>query len=189
MKLYGWHINLSGNSIPVYEAGMSPTVQKGTITKNECFCEGSVRDTGFDGWDYGEMVLYINTSHEMTPGMIDTRTSGIVFFGDYASNGTSWVKVNTLKRKVVNATVAYDKINNKIEDLPAGSYVWLSKDCSHGDSNLHYIQIDQFQKPGQSIYNYAAQGKDYGFIDLTGKSLTGNVKYWLNVGSIILRQA
>ena len=43
MASYGWMINLSGKSIPVYSvAGGGPSTTKiGNLTKNECFVEGT----------------------------------------------------------------------------------------------------------------------------------------------------
>ena len=42
MASYGWMINLTGSSIPVYEMGTQPTTRIGTITPNECFADGQI---------------------------------------------------------------------------------------------------------------------------------------------------
>lgn len=179
MKLYGWNINLSGNSIPVYEPGMSPDKQIGTITKNECFCEGSSPDSGFEGWDYGQMVLFLNASHEMTAGMIDARRiSGLESFADYASNGTSWVKVSTLERKLVNPTKSYYADGSDFKYLPAGSTVWLTSGCAHGTKNWNYIAVTSVQPAGDRVYNFSGNG----FINLTDFKDESTEK---NIGSML----
>lgn len=43
MATYGWMINLTGNTIPVYSEknGGPSTTTIGKLTKNECFIEGT----------------------------------------------------------------------------------------------------------------------------------------------------
>ncbi len=69
----------------------------------------------------GAPVFFLNSSHQMTFGLLADYENNLVDFTAYASNGTSWVSVNTLKRKVQYATVAYYADGSKCCDLPAGS--------------------------------------------------------------------
>ena len=137
MAVHGWMINLTGNSIPVYsmlDNGAASSTKIGTITKNECFVEGTNIGAGWEGID--APVIFINSSHTPTLGVVkDWDSNNLVDFSDYASNGTSWVAVNTLKRKVQYATVAYYADGSKCCDLAAGSYVWLTANCSRGYNN------------------------------------------------------
>ena len=173
----GWMINLTGSSIQIYSQGTTPTKKVGTLTKNECFAEGSEFGASWEGW--GMPVFFLNASHSNTFGMIATTETGLVDFADYASNGSSWVKVNTLKRKVQYATVAYYADGSKCCDLPAGSYVWLTQACTRGQRHPNYIAVTSVCPVGGTTRNFEGNG----FIDLT----YGN--RWVNVGSILLRQA
>ena len=100
MASYGWMINLSGKSIPVYSvAGGGPSTTKiGNLTKNECFVEGTFSANPWEGDD--APVFFLNSSHQMTFGLLADYENNLVDFTAYASNGTSWVSVNTLERKV-----------------------------------------------------------------------------------------
>lgn len=184
MAVHGWMVNLSGKSIPVYsmlDNGEASNTQIGTITKNECFVEGTNIGAGWEGIDVP--VIFINSSHTPTMGVvkedIDLDWDSLVDFSDYASNGTSWIAVNTLKRKVQYATVAYYADGSKCCNLPAGSYVWLTAGCSRGEKNKNYIAVSSVQTAAGKTYEFAGNG----FIDLT----YGN--RWVNVGSILLRKA
>lgn len=177
MAVRGWQINLTGSSIPVYPQATSQGSQIGTLTANECFAEGTAFGAGYEGW--GNPVVFVNSAHVMTYGAINNFSSGLVDFADYASNGTSWVRVSTLKRKVQYATVAYYADGSKCCDLPAGSYVWLTQNCTRGQNNPNYVAVTKVQTAAGKEYNFSGNG----FVDL----LYGG--RWVNVGSILLRQA
>lgn len=50
MGSYGWMVNLSGESLPVYSvAGGGPSKTKiGNITKNECFVDGTFSENPWE---------------------------------------------------------------------------------------------------------------------------------------------
>lgn len=100
-------------------------------------------------------------------------------FSEYASNGTSWVKVSTLERKVQYATVAYDRNGSKVCNLPVGSKVWLTSNATRGQNNPNYVAVTAVQPAGGDKITFSGNG----FIDL----MYGN--RWVNVGSILLRKA
>lgn len=141
MASYGWMINLTGASIPVYSVGNGgpSTTQIGNLTKNECFVDGTISENPWEG--DGMAVVFLNSSHAMTFGLIADYNSKLVDFTDYASNGTSWVSVNTLERKVQYATVAYYANGSKCCDLPAGSRVWLTQNGTAGQTHPNYIAV------------------------------------------------
>ncbi|MCM1056088.1 MAG: hypothetical protein NC517_00550 [Firmicutes bacterium] len=179
MASYGWMINLTGKTLPVYSEngsiGPSKT-QIGKITKNECFVDGNVSENPWEG--DGKPVIFLNTSHTMTWGLLANSESNLVNFSDYASDGTSWVSVNTLERKVQYATEAYYADGCFFCALPAGSRVWLTKNCGAGENQMNYIAVTSVQPAGDKKYTFAGNG----FIDLTYDSR------WVNVGSILLRK-
>lgn len=181
MNLYGWHINLSGSAIPVYRMSGYPSskVQIGKINNNECFVEGSVRNAPYEGDAFP--VHFVNSSKQMVQGVIESIPSNIVSFGDYASNGTSWSAVSTLKRKVQYATVAYYSDGSKCCDLPAGSYVWLTENCTRGDSNHNYVAVTKVTTSAGKTYTFS--DNNVGFVDLTYGSR------YVTVGNILLRKA
>lgn len=120
-------INFTGTLIPVYSIlsnGVASSTQVGTLTKNECFAEGSAFGAGWEGVDFP--VLFLNTIHNMTSSVIKNPTGNLIDFANYASNGTSGVSVSTLERKVQYATVAYYADGSKWCDLATGSRVWLT---------------------------------------------------------------
>lgn len=172
-----WKINLSGSVIPVYEQGEYPLVQVGKINKNECFCEGTVPGTGYEGDGYP--VVIVNSEHDMTPGYYPDYHDNMVDFVDYASNGKSWVAVDTLKRKVKYATRAYYADGSKCCSLAAGSYVWLTSNGTGGSKNPNYIAVTKVQTAAGKTYEFSGNG----FVDLTYGDR------WVNVGSILLRKA
>lgn len=175
MALRGWQINLSGASIPVYQMDVKKGAKIGNITANECFANGQASGSGYEGW--GDPVVFLNSSHQMTYGAIDYNNS-YVDFGNYASNGTSWVAVSTLKRKVQYETVAYYADGSTFRKLPAGSYVWLTKNCTRGENNPNYVAVTKVQI-GNEVFEFSGNG----FVDLTYGGR------WVNVGSILLRKA
>ena len=111
--------------------------------------------------------------------LLASYKNNLVDFTDYASNGTSWVRVSTLERKVQYATVAYYADGSKCCDLPAGSKVWLTQNGTAGQTNSNYIAVTSVQTAAGKKIDF----KGNGFIDLT----YGN--RWVNVGSILLRKA
>ena len=115
----------------------------------------------------------------MTFGLLADYENNLVDFTDYASNGTSWVPVSTLERKVQYATVAYFADGSKRCDLPAGSKVWLASNGTAGATHSNYIAVTSVQTASGKKYDFDGNG----FIDLT----YGN--RWINVGSILLRKA
>lgn len=179
MASYGWMINLTGASIPVYSVGNGgpSTTQIGNLTKNECFVDGTISENPWEG--DGMAVVFLNSSHAMTFGLIADYNSKLVDFTDYASNGTSWVSVNTLERKVQYATVAYYANGSKCCDLPAGSRVWLTQNGTAGQTHPNYIAVTSVETASGKKYNFSGNG----FIDLTYNNR------WVNVGSILLRKA
>jgi hypothetical protein len=184
MSVSGWMINLSGTEIPVYKmgnAGSCTSTKIGKITKRECFVEGTVPGTGGEGNDIPAVILDANHKMQMgvAPVSLASTFGQCVNFADYASNGTAWVKVSTRKRKVQYATRAYYADGSKCCDLPAGSYVWLTANCTRGQSNMNYCAVEKVQTAAGKTYTF--QG--CGFIDLTYGGR------WVNVGSILLRKA
>lgn len=182
MAVSGWQINLSGKAIPVYEMndnGSASSKKVATITKNECYVQGTYPGTGWEGVDNPAIVL--DPSHNMVLGVFtdDYYSSKLEDFADYASNGSSWVKVDTLKRKVQYATVAYYADGSKCCNLPAGSYVWLDRNCTRGENNSNYCAVTQVQTASGKVYKFDGNG----FIDLTYGGR------WVNISSILLRKA
>lgn len=176
----GWGINLSGSSISIYggSAGWTQQGSKiGTLTANECFAEGSAFGSG-SGWEgWGTPIYFKNSSGAFVQGAIGS-TSGLQSFGEYASNGTSWNSVSTLKRLVKYATNAYHNNGDFCKALPANSYVWLTSSCTRGQKNPNYIAVTKIQPLGEAEFSF----KDNGFVDLVNDK-------WINVGSILLRKA
>lgn len=179
MNYNGWMINLSGSSVPVYEQDVSLKKKIATITKNECFTEWHPNDTNWEGG--GRPVFLLNSSHNYTYGMIDYSLNNFGDFCDYASDGSSWIKVSTTKRKLVSETKLYYKDGHLACSLPKGTYVWIDPECTSGYSHPNYISVTKVQTPAGVVYNFSDSS---GFIDLIPTSNT-----WLNVGSIILRKA
>lgn len=173
-----WKVNLSGSALPIYSvSGSGPsTTQIGTLTKNECFVDGSISSNPWEG--DGAPVIFLNSSHVMTFGLLANYVNNLVDFTAYASNGTSWVAVNTLERKVAYATYAYDKSGKQVGAVPAGYRVWLTSSGTAGDSNHNYIAVSKITDSSGNVVLSGAE-----FIDLT----YGN--RWINVGSILLRKA
>ncbi len=178
MRKNRWYINLSGTTIPVY-GGSNDFIQRGeqigTISNNECFVYGGDYYTGWEGW--GTPVHFINANHQMEMGAVDSLPANIVFFGDYASNGSSWIAQSALLRKVAYATQFYDSYGVPGDALPAGSYVTLDSTCVRGATHPNFIAVS----------GYRVAGKDYtyqdGFIDLTANN------HWLNPASIVIRKS
>lgn len=179
MALHGWQVNLTGKEIIVYDDSknfMQKGNQCGKLTKNECFSEGSVVGAPWEG--DGSPVIFKNTSGNMIQGAV-YDDYGNYDFANYASNGTSWVAVNDLKRKVVYTTRAYYADGSGDILLEPGSYVWLTQNCTRGQKNPNYVAVTKVQKANGSTITFTGNG----FVDLT----FGN--RWLNVGSILLRKA
>lgn len=179
MASYGWMINLTGATIPVYSvgAGGPSTTQIGKLTKNECFVDGTISQNPWEG--DGQPVVFLNSSHEMTFGLLSDYDGELVDFTAYASNGTSWVEVNSLERKVQYDTVAYYADGSKCCDLATGSRVWLTQNGTAGQDNSNYIAVTSVETATGKKYNFSGNG----FIDLTYNNR------WVNVGSILLRKA
>lgn len=179
MGVSGWQINLSGKAYPVYKmqgAGQASATKIATVTKNECFVEGTVPGTGWEGVDCP--VVVCDPNHNMVMGVTKEYIPEYKL-SDYASNGTSWVKVSTKVRKVVKPTVAYYASGEKCCDLPVGSKVTLGNNCTRGLNNKNFCAVTSVTTAAGKTYNF----QDHGFIDLTyGGS-------WLNVGSILIRKA
>lgn len=179
MALQGWQINLTGKEIIVYD-GSKLFTQKGNqcgkLTKNECFTEGTAFGAGWEG--VGSPVIFKNGSGIMTQGAV-FDDFGTYNFANYASNGTSWVAVNTLERKVEYTTRAYYADGTGDILLNAGSRVWLTQNCTRGQNNPNYVAVTKVKKSDGTIIVFDGNG----FVDLT----YGN--RWLNVGSILLRKA
>lgn len=174
MAHYGWMINLTGAAIPVYsvDGGGPSTTKIGTITKNECFIDGTYSANPWEG--EGTPVFFFNKDHVATFGLFDDYSGNLAEFADYASNGTSWIKVNTLERKVQYDTSAYNQRGDFLCKVPAGTPVELTRNCTAGDNCPNYIAVTSIA------------GKTYDghvFIDLTPNNR------WVNVGSILLRKA
>ncbi len=180
MALRGWEINLSGAAIPVYGGNNNNWIQQGsqigTITKNECFAEGTAFGAGWKGW--GNPVIFRNSAGKMTQGAIADNISNLKDFANYASNGTSWVSVSTLQRIVHSPTRAYYASGDLLCDLPIGSYVWLTQNCTRGQNNPNYVAVTAVQPKDHDKITF----KGNGFVDLTYDN------HWLNVGSILLRK-
>ncbi len=180
MATGGWMINLSGKKIPVYNStpnGSCGTTKLGDILANECFVQGTTPGTGWEGNDNPVIILDLN--HAMTFGVYSGEYSNLVDFAAYASNGTSWVAVDTLKRKVQYATRAYYANNDFCCELPAGSYVWLTTNCTCGENNNNYCAVTKVQTAAGKEYNFSGNG----FVDLTYGGR------WVSVGKILLRKA
>lgn len=178
MATYGWMINLSGKALPVYSTGGYPlTNQIGTINNNECFVDGTISENPWEG--DGFSVLFLSSNHTMEFGIVTDDNVNIVDFTDYASNGTSWVPVNTLERKVQYDTAAYYADKSLCCSLPAGSKVWLTRNATAGEKYPNYVAVTSVQPAGKNKINFSGNG----FIDLT----YGN--RWVTVGSILLRKA
>ncbi|MDE6742513.1 MAG: hypothetical protein K2J95_01380 [Lachnospiraceae bacterium] len=176
---YKWMINLSGNALPVYSEGYcGPSeTQIGTITKNECFLNVNTTDT-VNPWEGdGEPVFFLNSSHQMKDGFLADSVNNLVKFTNYASNGTSWVSVNTLERKVQYETATYDSEAKFKFTLPAGSRVWISSSGTAGEQYRNFIAVTHVQRGSEGT-----KEEFNGFVDLT----YGN--RWINVGSILLRK-
>lgn len=179
MATGGWMINLSGKKIPVYNStlnGSCGTTKLGDILANECFVQGTNPGTGWEGNDNPVIILDLN--HAMTFGVYSGNYSNLVDFADYASNGTSWVAVNTLQRKVQYATRAYYANGDFCCDLAADSYVWLTENCTRGDSNMNYCAVTKVQTAAGKVYNFSGNG----FVDLTYGGR------WVSVNNILLRK-
>lgn len=174
----GWMINL-GDAVTVYSMkgnGASTGNKIGKITKNECFAYGANIGAGWEGVDYP--VWFLNAQHVGTIGVVPNDVYiDSVDFSKYASNGTSWVKVDTLERKVQYATNAYYSNGDWLCELLPGSRVWLTRNGTHGQENYHYIAVTKVQEANGDVHEFDGNG----FIDL----VAGN---WLNVGSILLRK-
>lgn len=177
MAAYGWMINLSGKSIPVYSVGNGgpSTTQIGTITKNECFLDGTASTNPWEG--DGMAVRFLNKNHNMEFGLLADYEDNLVDFTDYASNGTSWVSVSTLERKVQYETATYNTEAKFQGTLPAGSRVWLTPNGTGGQNNPNFIAVTHIQH-GSGGTKKAFNG----FIDLIYNDR------WVNVGSILLRK-
>ena len=65
MATYGWMINLSGKSIPVYSPGGAgpSTIQIGNLTANECFVDGTISENPWEG--DGIPVVFLNSNHSI----------------------------------------------------------------------------------------------------------------------------
>jgi len=180
MATGGWQINLSGSAIPVFrmkDNGSCSTTKIGTIYNNECFAEGTNPSVGWEGVD--NPVDFLDANHNMQFGVYSGSYRNLVDFADYASNGSTWERVTTGKRRVQYPTRAYYADGSKCCDLPAGSYVWLTRDCSSGRSNPNYCSVSKVQTAAGKTYTFSGCG----FIDLTygGK--------FVNARSILLRKA
>lgn len=178
MATYGWMINLTGNTIPVYSEknGGPSTTTIGKLTKNECFIEGTFSENPWEG--DGNPVFFLNSNHNIKFGLIKNFPNTLVDFSAYASNGTSWIKTNSLERKVQYITVAYYGNGSKCCDLPAGSKVWLTKNATAGETNPNYVAVSKVVTSTGKTYTFSGNG----FVDLTYGGR------WVNVGSILLRK-
>lgn len=179
MGACGWMINLTGRTVPVYKMqsnGAASSTKVGQLTNNECFIDGSAFGAGWEGVDYP--VIFWNSSYQRTSGVVSDSDTNFVEFSEYASNGTSWVKVSTLERKVQYATEAYYADGSKLCDLPAGSKVWLTLNATRGQNNPNYVAVTAVQPAGGNKISFSGNG----FIDL----MYGN--RWVNVSSILLRK-
>lgn len=179
MATSGWMINLTGRTVPVYEMqgnGAASNTKVGQLTNNECFIDGTVFGAAWEGVDYP--VIFWNSSYQRTFGVVGDSDTNFVDFSEYASNGTSWIKVSTLERKVQYATVAYYADGSKLCNLSAGSKVWLTSNATRGQNNPNYVAVTAVQPAGENKITFSGNG----FIDL----MYGN--RWVNVGSILLRK-
>ena len=180
MANHGWMINLS-DTIPVFSMlgnGAVSTTQIGKITKNECFADGAQIGAPWEGID--DPVYFLNAKNTMTFGVTKSSDYGnVVDFSAYASNGTSWVKVNTLERKVQYETRAHYADNTGDYILAPGSRVWLTSNCTRGDEHPNYVAVTKVQTADGEIIEFQGNG----FVDLTYGGC------WVNVGSILLRKA
>lgn len=182
MGISGWGVNLSGQSIPVYGPKngeyTAPGAQIGEVTPNECCAGGVAAGTGWEGW--GRPVYFINTSGKVVLGMFSDSAPQPESFADYASDGTKWNRVYTLKRYVQYSTNSYYAGDGSLfKPLPAGSYVWLSIACTRGDNHFSYIEVTAVQPKGDKKYDL---GEGRIFVDLVNG-------HFLNKGSILLRKA
>lgn len=178
IALRGWGINLTGSSITIYD-GDKNWVQQGskvgTLTANECCAEGTAFGAGWEGW--GTPIYFRNSAGVFTLGAIQD-SSRLTSFSNYASNGSSWVSVSTLQRNVNKTTYAYYADGTGRKELPPGSLVWLTSNCTRGQNNPNYVAVTAVQPKGGNKLTYSGNG----FVDL----VNGN---WLNVSSILLRKS
>ena len=178
MAANGWRINLSGQDIPVYDEvyGSTGTTKVGTIQKNECYAEGWVPGTGYEG--DGFPVSFVNADHVMTYGACEDYID-YGDFADYASNGSSWEAVDTLERVVKYPTYAYYADGGRCCKLEAGSRVWLTSNCTKGATKPNYVAVTKVQTKAGKTYTFSGNG----FVDLIygGK--------WLRPSNILLRKA
>lgn len=179
MSAGGWTINLTGKAISVYSVGNGgpSTTKIGTINNNECFVDGSFSTNPWEG--NGVPVVIVKSDHNTEFGLLPDGTYNFVSFADYASNGTSWVAVNTLERKVQYDTKAYDRYGGYKDDVPAGSRVWLDRDCTAGSDNPNYVAVTKVVTASNEELDISG----HVFIDLTCGDR------WVTVGSILLRKA
>lgn len=178
MAIHGWMINLS-DEIPVYSmlfGGVAGSTQIGKILKNECFVEGTNIGAGWEGEN--DPVYFLNPQYVMTYGAI-LNWGNFVDFSAYASNGSSWEKVNTYERKVEYKTRAYYANGDFCCDLPTGSRVWLTQNCSRGDEKKNFVAVTDVETDTGKKYHFQGNG----FIDLTYDNR------YVTVGSILLRKA
>ena len=141
------------------------------------FIDGTAFGAGWEGVD--TPVIFWNSNYQRTTGVVSESNVNFVDFSEYASDGQSWIKVNTLERKVQYNTVAYYADGSKYCDLPSGSKVWLTPNATRGQNNPHYVAVTAVQPKGGTKVNFSGNG----FIDL----MYGG--RWVNVGSILLRKA
>jgi hypothetical protein len=182
MAVSGWQINLSGKAVPIYSfngSGKATSTKIATITKNECFVEGTVPGTGWEGVDNPAVVL--DPNHNMVMGVYTDSyySNNFVNFADYASDGSTWAKVSTLKRKVKYATAAYYADGSLCCSLPAGSYVWLTNRCTRGETHMNYCAVTKVKTAAGKTYTFQGNG----FVDLTYGGR------WVSVSGILLRKA
>ncbi len=179
MATYGWMVNLTGETIPVYASdGSGPSeTQLGKLYAGECFVDGTISENPWEG--DGTPVVFLTSDHEMRFGLLEDYHRDFVDFSEYASNGTSWVAVDTLERLVKYATVAYYADGTKCCDLPAGSHVWLTHNCTAGQDNPNYIAVSKVETAAGRVYEFTGNG----FVDLTY-----NNRY-VTVGKVLLRKA
>ena len=179
MSAGGWTINLTGKAISVYSVGNGgpSTTKIGTINNNECFVDGSFSTNPWEG--NGVPVVIVKSDHNTEFGLLPDGTYNFVSFADYASNGTSWEAVKTLERRVQYATKAYLKNGDFYQDIPAGSRVWLTQNCTAGTDNPNYVAVTKAVTVSGTVIDIS----DHFFIDLTYDNR------WVTVGSILLRKA
>lgn len=130
-------INLTGNTSPVYSEknGGPSTTTIGKLTKNECFIEGTFSENPWEG--DGNPVFFLNSNHNIKFGLIKNFPNTLVDFSAYASNGTSWIKTNSLERKVQYTTA--------------------------GETNPNYVAVSKVVTSTGKTYTFSGNG----FVDLT----------------------